>query len=860
MPASSTAIVAKLVSCGSTNDVVVCDSNNVHHHPHSGAAVVRAVATPTDANSIASSSVASSSLKSCLKNSDCLKAPERRKVTFDPEFRSSRSPAVQRRYDRRKHGKDDDEEEEESSSSSVSSKSSSRRRSNRSKANGHTNTNTVGDVARADIQRYQAALAGTESSLTNKNKDNSFPDDGNEYRRGEEKKDPYDSSSTARIVNAGANTNARCKRSDSSVSSTPSHKIVQTSRNIEKAEDGSGDKGAWRSRVWAKYAVTPTPPDEEFPLFSPLSGQCYADIEPNEDIALLNVVNLVSPDVDSSSSRSGKVSPFEGLKEKEWESPSVSYEGDKPTNETKAKLPRNKDGDSSSFYISSDDDDSWKSEMSLEQLENALSPDKPFAKSVISQIIAASGGCAQNLMNNISGEMVSEKLNEECDDGIVAGAKQNTVVSTQVVDDKVESAAQPRSLVCKSSSPTHHQITSTNTLLASDRNDAVDAASPLPDAIPLQRGIPSSSSSQISELTNDFSWISKNESNRMHPSKAFKTNGALAVTGENAVYDFERGDGMHWPAEEFDDVFVVTEREREENQKSKKRRRYCRLGIIFLLIALSCIVVGVIVIGGDNPPKSGDISSQVSAPSILSMSSIPSVAPSSSPEGSPSPGTVSYSPTSTTGTRAPTTSTGSTNPTSSPVTSPAQQPVFPTKQPSNNPVKNPTRFPSPDPTSSPTKVPTEYPSLVPTFSPSSAFPTSVPTPLPWQNDMLLQLNDERSKAGVPPLCFNEKLIASAEVHALDMAENDFVSLDGSDGSSSTERVQAQGYDRRWIGEVVVRGYDNVSEIMEYLFEPGSQRSEIAVSSNYVHFGVGKVEDYWSAVFASSKDANESCMM
>eukprot|EP00816_Leptocylindrus_hargravesii_P006625 CAMPEP_0196806544 /NCGR_PEP_ID=MMETSP1362-20130617/6433_1 /TAXON_ID=163516 /ORGANISM="Leptocylindrus danicus, Strain CCMP1856" /LENGTH=851 /DNA_ID=CAMNT_0042180053 /DNA_START=54 /DNA_END=2609 /DNA_ORIENTATION=+ len=851
MPASSTTIVAKLVSCGSTNDVVVCDSNNVHRQAHSGA-VVRAVATPTDANSIASSSATSSSLKSCLKNSDCLKAPERRKVTFDPEFKSSRSPAVQRRYDRRKHGKDGDEEEE---SSSISSKSSSRRRSSRSEAYGHTNT--VDDVARADIQRYQSALACMESSLTNNNKHhNSLPDGGNEIRRGEEKMDPYDSSSSARIVNAGANTNARCKR-DSPVSSTTTHKIVQTSRNIETAEDGRGDKGAWRSRVWAKYAVTPAPPDEEFPPFSPLSGQFYADIEPNEDIALLNVVNLVSPDVDSSSSRSGKVSPFEGLKEKEWESPSVSYEGDKPTNETNAKLHRNKD-DSSSFYISSDDDDSWKSEMSREQLENALSPDKPFAQHVISQIVAASGGCAENLMNNISCETVSEKRTEECDDGIIAVPKQNTVVSTQVFDDK--SASHPNSLICKSTSPPQRQITSTNTLLPSDGNDAVDVASPLPDAIPLQRGMPSSSSSQVSELTNDFSWISKNESNRMHPSKAFKVNDALTVTGENPVYDFERGDGMHWSAEEFDDVFVVTEREREDNQMSKKRRRYRRLGIIFLLVVLSCIVVGVVVFGGDNPPKSGDISSQVSAPSILSMSSIPSVAPSNSPASSSSSGTASSLPTSTTGTRLPTTSTGSTNPTSSPVTSPTQQPVFPTKQPSNYPVNIPTRFPSPDPTSSPTKVPTEYPSLAPTYSPSSAFPTSVPTPLPWQDDMLLQLNDERSKVGVPPLCFNEKLIASAEVHALDMAENDFVGLNGSDGSSSTERVRVQGYDRRWIGEVVVRGYDSVSEIMEYFFEPGSQRSEIAVSSKYVHFGVGKVEDYWSAVFASSTDANESCMM
>lgn len=821
MPLSST-IAAKLVSCGKPDDVDEAD-----RRPQS-----RVGATPTDANSIASSS-ASSSLKSCLKNSDCLKAPERRKVTFDPEFKSNRSPAVQRRYDRRKHGKDEDDSINKSS-----------RRSNRDE-HGH---GTAENVTRADIHQYQSALSGLESSLASSN--NSGPDQ-------------YDSSSSARKKE----TDTRCKRksdtNNSRHTSSTTHKIVQTSRNIETVDHSSGDKGEWRSRVWAKYAVTPAPPDEQFPLFSPLSGQCYNNIEPNKDIALLNVVNLVSPDVESppSSYRSARFSSIE--RDEEKESPPVSFEAGSPANETKAKLHMSKDESSSSFYLSSSDDDSWRSEMSREQLENVLSREEPHSKSDISKIIAASGGCADNLMDNISDEIGQEKHNEVGTNGIVI-PNEKTEFQTQEVDDKVKSSSAP----------------------IPDGCDAADVpSSPLPGALPLQRGVPSSSSSQISDLTNDFSWILKNEIKRA-PSKNNKVSGTFespcydkggkgftladskvyldditlqsgeksgkvgeVMTGNNAENDVERGEGMRWLAEDFDDVFVATERKREEDQMSKqwfKRKRYFRVGVIFLLVALSCIVVGVIVIGSDTSSASGDVSSQVSAPSALSLSSNnPSVAPSSSLIDSPSSPTLP----------APTPVTATADPTGSPFWSPTQKP---SKQPSNNPVKTPTRLPSQSPTNNPTNTPTMLPSNKPTFSPSSEFPSSVPTPLRWQDEIFFLINDERIKIGAPPLCFNKKLIASAELHALDMAENDFVSLTGSDGSGSTQRARAQGYDRRSIGETVVRGYDNVSEVIEYFLEPGTQRSENLLNSDYVHFGVGRVSDYWSAVFASSKDANEGC--
>ncbi|HMR09448.1 MAG TPA: hypothetical protein PKA88_26900 [Polyangiaceae bacterium] len=55
---------------------------------------------------------------------------------------------------------------------------------------------------------------------------------------------------------------------------------------------------------------------------------------------------------------------------------------------------------------------------------------------------------------------------------------------------------------------------------------------------------------------------------------------------------------------------------------------------------------------------------------------------------------------------------------------------------------------------------------------------------------------------VPPLAFNEKLIAAARGHSLDMATVGFQGHDGSNGSSAKDRVQAAGYADSYAGENV----------------------------------------------------------
>lgn len=59
--------------------------------------------------------------------------------------------------------------------------------------------------------------------------------------------------------------------------------------------------------------------------------------------------------------------------------------------------------------------------------------------------------------------------------------------------------------------------------------------------------------------------------------------------------------------------------------------------------------------------------------------------------------------------------------------------------------------------------------------------------------MLDLVNAERAKSSLPALCYNDKLIAAAQVHSDDMVTNNFFSHTGSDGTSPWDRFNNVGY-------------------------------------------------------------------
>ena len=121
-------------------------------------------------------------------------------------------------------------------------------------------------------------------------------------------------------------------------------------------------------------------------------------------------------------------------------------------------------------------------------------------------------------------------------------------------------------------------------------------------------------------------------------------------------------------------------------------------------------------------------------------------------------------------------------------------------------------------------------------------------------------NQERAKAGLPPLVSDPALNVAALRHSQDMADHDFFSHTGSDGSSACGRMLAAGYTPIWAcGENIAAGYTTPEQVVAAWMNSAGHRANI-LSVYYQHIGVGYVYDagdtfgpyyhYWTQDFAS----------
>lgn len=95
------------------------------------------------------------------------------------------------------------------------------------------------------------------------------------------------------------------------------------------------------------------------------------------------------------------------------------------------------------------------------------------------------------------------------------------------------------------------------------------------------------------------------------------------------------------------------------------------------------------------------------------------------------------------------------------------------------------------------------------------------TPSTQQAQMLSAVNEARAQArtcgdrrfaAAEPLQWNCRLQAAADAHAHDMAAHDFLSHTGSDGLELVARVEAQGYDWRFVAENIAAGREEVDAV------------------------------------------------
>lgn len=115
-----------------------------------------------------------------------------------------------------------------------------------------------------------------------------------------------------------------------------------------------------------------------------------------------------------------------------------------------------------------------------------------------------------------------------------------------------------------------------------------------------------------------------------------------------------------------------------------------------------------------------------------------------------------------------------------------------------------------------------------------------------EEHLVAEVNRERSAAGCGPLEGDATLDDAADLHAEDMAANDYFSHTSLDGRSPTDRAAEQGYDGG-VGENIAAGYPDVASVMEGWMNSEGHRANI-LNCGYDVIGIGLADRggtlYW----------------
>ncbi|WP_027251142.1 CAP domain-containing protein [Photobacterium halotolerans] len=135
------------------------------------------------------------------------------------------------------------------------------------------------------------------------------------------------------------------------------------------------------------------------------------------------------------------------------------------------------------------------------------------------------------------------------------------------------------------------------------------------------------------------------------------------------------------------------------------------------------------------------------------------------------------------------------------------------------------------------------------------------------DEMLAAVNAARAQGqdcggtwmpAVAPLTWDATLEQTAFLHSSDMANYDYFSHTGLNGSSPSQRVTEQGYSWRTVGENIAAGQKTVSAVMQgWLESPGHCKN--IMNGSFTQMGAASDTNsgstygiYWTQVFASPK--------
>lgn len=133
------------------------------------------------------------------------------------------------------------------------------------------------------------------------------------------------------------------------------------------------------------------------------------------------------------------------------------------------------------------------------------------------------------------------------------------------------------------------------------------------------------------------------------------------------------------------------------------------------------------------------------------------------------------------------------------------------------------------------------------FRPSEA-------PLPATSPAIQKFDSQfaalRREKGLAPLQSNSGLDAVAQSHSADMLAHGYIAHEDRNGQRAQARVRRAGITRCGIGENIAKGQGSVEEVIAaWMTSSGHRRNML--KSDYASYGIGRVEDYWTIVFALS---------
>ena len=187
-------------------------------------------------------------------------------------------------------------------------------------------------------------------------------------------------------------------------------------------------------------------------------------------------------------------------------------------------------------------------------------------------------------------------------------------------------------------------------------------------------------------------------------------------------------------------------------------------------------------------------------------------------------------------------------PTAAPTEKPAQKPTeAPTAAPTEKPTQKPTEAPTAAPTEKPTQKPTEAPAELPTNSCNSIYDANTEKDCYTLSYKVFEIvNQERIKAGVKPLKFNNDMYKAAMVRAKECDES--FSHDRPNGTSCFTALKEAGVKYFSAGENIAMGYRTPADVMKGWMNSEGHRNNI-LNPNFTDFACGVYKSgYWSQFF------------